>query len=221
MNKVRPMNKIKFIAKKFAIGLIAYLCTASFGWSETYNSDNLMTVSSALLKERIENLPSQVDLRYTSEVHEIITSYIKTYRRGSESLLGLGETYFPIYESQLQRQGLPIELKYLSVVESNLRPKVVSHAGAVGLWQFMKETGRIYGLTINSVVDERRDAHRSTAAATEYLKDLYTEFGDWTLAIAGYNCGAGGVKKSQETQRQEWILEYAQLFSQRDQEIHT
>jgi membrane-bound lytic murein transglycosylase D len=157
---------------------------------------NLTTVQADQLKERLENIASEVDLRYTSEVHEIINTYIKNYRYGSEQLLGRTERYFPIYEQEFERRGVPDELKYLSVIESSLSPRARSQVGAVGLWQFMRATGKLYGLTINSVVDERREPIRSTEAASNFLKDLYIEFGDWTLALAAYNCGPGNVRKA-------------------------
>ncbi len=196
MTKVDPMFKIKFIAKRFAVSLYLVCLLTTLSWSNVIDSENFTTITKDQLKERIEQLPSEIDLRYTSEVHSIIDTYIDRYRRGSEVLLGRVERYFPIYEQELNRTGIPNELKYISVVESALRPTVVSHAGAVGLWQFMKGTGRLYGLRINSAVDERRDPLRSTEAATAYLKDLYHEFGDWTLAIAAYNCGPGNVRRA-------------------------
>lgn len=165
-------------------------------------------VSKNDLKQRIENLHSEVDLRYTEEVHTIINSYIKKYRRGAERLLGLSEQFFPLYEAEFGKQGLPQELKYLSVIESGLKPNAISVSGAAGLWQFMKGTGKLYGLRINSVVDERRDPIRSTQAASQYLKDLYAQFGDWTLALAAYNCGPGNVRKALRRSQEEefWSL---------------
>ncbi len=188
------MNKIQFVVAKATV----ILCLLGYIAHPVYAYDNIAyaSVPKDILKERLKTLYSPVDLRYTEEVHQIIDSYIRKNRRSSERLLGLSERFFPLYESEFRRQGLPEELKYLSVVESGLRPNVVSHAGAAGLWQFMKGTSRLYGLTTNSAVDERRDPIRSTQAATQYLKDLYDQFGDWTLALAAYNCGPGNVKKA-------------------------
>jgi membrane-bound lytic murein transglycosylase D len=113
-----------------------------------------------------------------------------------EVMLGLSNYYFPFFEDALERYHLPLELKYLSVVESALNPNAVSRAGATGLWQFMYGTGKIYGLDINTLVDERRDPYKASDAAAHYLKDLYGIFGDWHLAIAAYNCGPGNVNKA-------------------------
>jgi len=141
-------------------------------------------------------MTNDVELKYTPEVHSIINEYIKGYRKGSEVLLGRGGQFFPIYDNEFQKAGLPTELKYLSAVESSLIPTARSNSGAVGLWQFISSTGKIYGLTINSTIDERKDPIRSTQAAAKFLSDLYDEFGDWSLALAAYNCGPGGVKKA-------------------------
>jgi membrane-bound lytic murein transglycosylase D len=126
-----------------------------------------------------------------------VKSYLKTYtvrgRRGAERMLGKQLLYFPMFEDYLEEAGLPKDLKYLAVVESALEPRALSHAGAVGLWQFMAPTGRFYGLRVDSQVDERCDPRASTKAAVKYLKDLYAQFGSWELAIAAYNSGSGRV----------------------------
>ena len=111
-------------------------------------------------------------------------------------MLTLGDYYFPLFEEMLDRHGLPLELKYLPVIESALNPVAVSRMGATGLWQFMLKTGQGYGLEVNSLVDERRDPYKSTEAAVRYLKDLYSIYGDWNLVIAAYNCGPGNVNKA-------------------------
>jgi membrane-bound lytic murein transglycosylase D len=126
-----------------------------------------------------------------------VKSYLKTYtvrgRRSAERLLGKQLLYFPMFENYLEEAGLPKDLKYLAIVESALEPRALSHAGAVGLWQFMAPTGRFYGLRVDSQIDERCDPRASTKAAVKYLKDLFIQFGSWELAIAAYNSGSGRV----------------------------
>jgi len=164
---------------------------------------------SKIRKDRI-NFPdsviiSQMDsLQYNSAVqlsyNKIVKSYINLYtqRRREQvcNMLGLAEYYFPIFEEELDKQGLPLELKYLPVIESALNPLAFSRAGACGLWQFMYGTGKDYKLKIDSYIDERRDPVKSTQAAVRYLKDLYKVYGDWMLVIAAYNCGPGNVNKA-------------------------
>ena len=113
-----------------------------------------------------------------------------------QQAMGQSSYYFPIFEEVFCRYGIPLELKYLAVVESMLKPTATSRAGAKGLWQFMYRTGRTYGLQIDSFVDERMDVEKSTDAAARYLRDLYRIFGDWPLAVSAYNCGAGNVNKA-------------------------
>src|SRR6202007_2143582 len=112
--------------------------------------------------------------------------------------LGLAKYYFPIYEKAFREAGIPDEIKYLSIVESQLNPVATSRAGATGLWQFLGSTARIYGLKMDNYVDERRDPIQSSYAAAAYLKDAYQEFGDWLLAIASYNCGKSNVIRAIE-----------------------
>ena len=111
-------------------------------------------------------------------------------------MLGLSKYYFPIFEEALERYQLPLELKYLPIIESALNPKIVSRAGASGLWQFMIGTGKLYGLEINSYIDERNDPIKSSDAAARYLRDLYAIYGDWHVVIAAYNCGPGNINKA-------------------------
>jgi len=145
---------------------------------------------------RLHSMPTVMELSYNSVVRKYIEMYADRKREQVSYMLALGDYYFPMFEQALDRHGLPLELKYLPVIESALNPVAVSRAGATGLWQFMLRTGKGYGLEVNSLVDERRDPHKATDAAARYLKDLYAIYGDWNLVIAAYNCGPGNVNKA-------------------------
>ena len=145
---------------------------------------------------RLSALPYVMEMPYNDKVRSFIDLYVVRRRQQLSRLLGLAEYYFPIFEEALNRYGLPLELKNLPIIESALNPTIVSRAGAAGLWQFMVATGRMYGLEINSLIDERCDPIKSTDAACRYLKDLYAIYGDWHLVIAAYNCGPGNVNKA-------------------------
>lgn len=152
--------------------------------------------SDSVYLDRLSRIPSVFDLSYNRIVKNYIDVYTKRKRDQMEIMLGLTDYYFPIFEEILDQYNMPTELKYLAVVESALNPRAVSRAGATGIWQFMYGTARMYGLTMNSFVDERRDPVRATHAAAMFLKDLYNIYNDWTLAIAAYNCGPGNVNKA-------------------------
>lgn len=152
--------------------------------------------SDSVYLARLSEIPSVVNLTYNRLVKNYIDVYTKKRREQVKTMLGLTDYYFPFIEQVFDLYGVPYELKYLAVIESALNPRAVSRAGAVGIWQFMYGTGRHYGLTINSLVDERRDPLRATHAAAKYLVDLYGMYGDWTLALAAYNCGPGNVNKA-------------------------
>ncbi len=160
--------------------------------------------------QRLSEIPSVVDLTYNRVVKNYINVYTRKRREQVRIMLGLSEFYFPIFEEVFDYYGVPYELKYLSVIESALNPRAVSRVGAVGAWQFMYSTGRYYGLTINSLVDERRDPVASTRAAARYLVDLYRIYNDWTLALAAYNCGPGNVNKAirRSGRRDFWEIYY-------------
>lgn len=145
---------------------------------------------------RLSLLPSPIHLEYNDIVRKYIDMYIVHKRAQVEKMLGLSELYFPIFEETLDKYGLPLEFKYLPVIESALNPHAVSRVGATGLWQFMYTTAKMYKLQINSYIDERRDPHQATDAAARYLKDLYALYNDWSLALAAYNCGPGNVNKA-------------------------
>ena len=146
--------------------------------------------------ERLSKLPTLIDMPYNSIIREYITLYAAKRRKLVESLLGFGIYYFPIFEDALEKEGLPLELKYMPVIESALRPNAVSRVGAAGLWQIMPKTAKGLGLEVNSLVDERRSPIKSSDAAAKYLKELYNIYNDWSLAIAAYNCGPGNVNKA-------------------------
>ncbi len=146
--------------------------------------------------ERISNINTIININYNSIIRNHIHVYTNKKTELLRVILGLADYYFPMIEDIFDSYGLPLELKYMAVIESALNPNAVSRAGATGLWQFMASTGRMYGLTINSLVDERRDPIKSTHAAAKYLKDMYEIFGDWVLVIAAYNCGPGNVRKA-------------------------
>lgn len=146
--------------------------------------------------ERLKKLPTVIEMPYNSVVRNYIDMYTQRRRQLVEEMLRLSLYYTPIFEQALEKEGLPLELKYLPVIESALDPNAVSRAGATGLWQFMLRTAKSLGLEVNSLVDERRDPIRSSEIAAKYLKQLYGIYGDWSLAIASYNCGPGNVNKA-------------------------
>jgi membrane-bound lytic murein transglycosylase D len=146
--------------------------------------------------ERLSRLPTVMPLSYNRHVRNFISLYTTKRREQVGIMLGLSEYYFPLFEEIFSYYDLPLELKYCSIIESALNPRAVSRAGATGIWQFMYGTGRMYDLTINSFVDERRDPVKSTHAAASFMKNLYDIYGDWTLVIAAYNCGPGNVNKA-------------------------
>ncbi|MDR1611033.1 MAG: transglycosylase SLT domain-containing protein [Candidatus Symbiothrix sp.] len=146
--------------------------------------------------ERLSKLPNIIELPYNNTVRQCIELYVNRRRDLVEYMLGIESFYFPMIEETLDKYDLPLELKYMTIVESALNPTALSRKGASGLWQFILSTGKFYGLEINSLIDERRDPVKSTDAACRHLKDLFDIYGDWNLVIAAYNCGAGNVNKA-------------------------
>ena len=140
-------------------------------------------------KDRLRRLPTIMEMPYNKVVQKFIDRYSNELRNAVGIMLGASNFYMPIFEQALETYSLPLELKYLPVIESGLNPKAVSRVGATGLWQFMLATAKNYGLEINSLLDERCDPIKSSYAAANYLSDLYRIFGDWNLVIAAYNCG--------------------------------
>lgn len=146
--------------------------------------------------DRLRVLPTVIEMPFNSVVRNFIDMYANRRRQLVENMLGMSLYYMPMFEEALERHGMPLELKYLPIIESALNPNAVSKAGAAGLWQFMVATATGEGLEVNSLVDQRRDPIASSDAAARYLKKLYGIFGDWSLAIAAYNCGPGNVTKA-------------------------
>ena len=172
------------------------------GWDNTLlqpgdsTRTNVLSYEDSLIIDRLAHIPTVIEMPLNNITRQYIDKYCNRLRHSVEFMLGAGNFYFPIFEQVLEQYGLPLELKYLPVIESALKPTVVSHAGAAGLWQFMIATGKHYGLEVNTLVDERCDPLKASHAAAQYLKDLYDRFGDWSLAIAAYNCGEGNVNKA-------------------------
>jgi membrane-bound lytic murein transglycosylase D len=152
----------------------------------------------ALLKERLKKMDekSPFNIEYNQGLENVIKSFLKNRKRAFERLMGISQFYFPMFEESLASQNIPLEIKYLAVVESALNPRAVSRVGATGLWQFMYQTGKQYNLNINTYVDDRNDPLKSSNAATQYMTNMYKIFGDWDLVLASYNSGPGNVAKA-------------------------
>ncbi len=150
------------------------------------------------LKARLKELNARTpfNVEYNASLESVIKNYLKNRHEHLERLMGLSEFYFPLFEQELDNQNIPLEIKYLAIVESALKPRAKSRVGATGLWQFMFGTGKMYGLEVSSYVDERMDPIMATKAACKYLAKLYQIFGDWDLALASYNSGPGNVTKA-------------------------
>ena len=164
-------------------------------YAETMEGEAAMAVDS-LYRSRLQDIVSPVHLPYNYIVRRYIDQYFSGRWSPLKRVLSLSKYYFPIIEQELLSAGLPMELRILPIIESNLSSTATSRAGAVGLWQFMPSTGKALGLEINSLVDERCDVGLSTRAACRFLRDLYRMYEDWTLALAAYNCGPGNVNKA-------------------------
>src|SRR5690554_1323348 len=155
-------------------------------------------LSTELLKDRLRllNEKSVFNIEHNQAVENTIKSFLKNRKKTYERLMALSDYYFPLFEEKLAKYHIPLELKYLAIVESALNPRAISRMGASGLWQFMLPTGRAYNLNVNSYVDERYDPIKATEAACQYLSSLYNMYGDWDLALAAYNAGPGNVNKA-------------------------
>lgn len=168
------------------------------------------TYPDSVYMDRLQRLPTIIEMPYNQVVKQFIERYSDKLRGSVSYMLGAANFYMPIFEQALETYGLPLELRYLPVIESALNPNAVSRVGATGLWQFMLETGKRYGLEVNSLVDERRDPVKSSYAAARYLRDLYKIFDDWSLVIAAYNCGPNKV--NQAIHRAKGSVDYWQIY---------
>jgi membrane-bound lytic murein transglycosylase D len=157
---------------------------------------NIVDLPDSIFVQRLANIPSAIELTYNKQVRSYLDLYTKTRKKQVSIMLGLADYYFPMIESKLDAYDLPLELKYLPIIESALDPRARSRVGAQGMWQFMLGTAKLYKLNVNSFIDERLDPVRSTEVACAYLKELYNIFGDWHMVIAAYNCGPGNMKKA-------------------------
>lgn len=164
--------------------------------SDCRSSDVPVNISDSIYKLRLSKMPCIMEMPYNNSVRNFIELYTVRKRQQLEFMMGMSDYYFPIFEQALGASNLPLELKYLPIIESALNATAISRVGAAGLWQFMIPTGRMYGLEVNSLVDERMDPVKSTHAAVRFLKDLFSMYGDWHLVIAAYNCGPGNVNKA-------------------------
>lgn len=165
---------------------------------QEYGAVDYDELPTEVLKQRLKELDARTPFKveYNASLESVIKQYLKNRRGSLERLMGLSEYYFPMFEQELDKHNLPLELKYLAVIESALNPRAQSRVGATGLWQFMYPTGKMFGLNVSSYVDERSDPIMATEAACKYLKSLNSSFNDWDLALAAYNSGPGNVSKA-------------------------
>ena len=176
---------------------------AAWNLSQSYKIDTVSQLAdvnpyfeNAVYEDRLKRIPAIMDMAYNEVVQKYIDQYTGRLRHSVSYMLGASNFYVPIMEEALAQYQLPLELKYLPVIESAFNPRARSRVGAMGLWQFMAATGKRYGLEINSLVDERCNPIKASYAAARYLKDLYDIFGDWNLVIAAYNCGPNNINKA-------------------------
>lgn len=202
----RAMLNVQDSAMVFPESVEEDLDSLDYDWTERHfihidpncvSDADVPPVPDSVYIERLRALPTLIDMPFNQPVRECLDLYVHRRRQMVERMVGVGYNhYFPVFEDALRRYNLPSELKYLACIESGLRQNAYSRARAAGLWQFIPSTGILQGLEINSYIDERYDLYKSTDAACRFLAQLYTEFQDWPLAIAAYNCGGGNVRKA-------------------------
>lgn len=163
---------------------------------ECLNSSQAPSFPDSVYQQRLQSLPTVIEMPYNAEVRAAIDLYTQRSRKGTSLILGLFPLYEDIFVEALRKYDLPVELKYLPIIESGLRPKAASRMGAAGMWQFIYTTGRKYDLSVNSLIDDRFDVRKATDAAARHFRDLYDIYHDWDLAISAYNCGSGNINKA-------------------------
>lgn len=203
MMELKRIVSVGMLSGLFLIGATEYACTQEVE-TDTSSVEELIqveimadsTVPEALIRERLAKLENEIPLRYHKVTHQFVEYFI--YRKPSfvKRMLEQMHLFFPLYEQMLEKYEMPRELKFLSLIESGLNPRIISYAGAGGLWQFMPATGREYGMKQDDYIDERFDPVKSTDAACRYLKRLHKAFGSWEMALAAYNVGPGNVKRA-------------------------
>ncbi len=194
MTNTKPMknNTTTFIL------VVAALSQLAFSFSPIDSEKGIFNdaLTEEAIRQKTAPLLSEVAYENYTTVRLFVKEYVGDGKYGSQIILGRTPLYYPLIESEIARRNMPQEIKFLPVIESNLNPRARSHRGAVGLWQFMPATARAMGLVINEQVDERRDVYKSTMAALDYLQELHDIYGDWTIAIAAYNCGTPRMNKA-------------------------
>lgn len=163
--------------------------------SQVEDDTTISNFSDSLISSRLQKMSTIIPIKYNQRVKSMINLYLSR-KRSSSAMLGLAQYYYPIMEEIFDKYDVPLELIYLTIIESGLNPNAVSRAGATGIWQFMYTTGKMYGLEVNTFIDDRRDPIKATDAAARHLRDLYNMFNDWGMAISAYNCGPGNVRKA-------------------------
>ncbi len=190
------INRIENLSKGLYNKLHPTQCTKAGDDFRVTFENNKMPLDEEQFIDNSRMLESEIPMQYNSEVHKLINYFGTSWQSKLKEMIVVSNYYFPIYEEIFDKYDLPLEMKYLSVIESALNPHAVSSSGAAGLWQFMHATGKIFDLKVNNYVDERRNVEKSTEAACQYLKRMYGTYGDWLLVIASYNCGPGNVNKA-------------------------